>query len=89
MLLAARVLVEELNVLLASRVLVEKEMMLPRSGTLDEVEKMVLSCGASVGSWCFWGPFSWWELDWAGGHRHPMFEHSCFFADLPVCYYRK
>ena len=48
-------------------VLVEKEIMLPGSGTLDEVEKMVLSCGASVGSWCFWDPFSWWELDWAGG----------------------
>jgi hypothetical protein len=51
-LLTARILVEE-KVLLESVVLVEKEMMLPGSGTLDEVEKMMLSCGASVGSWCF------------------------------------
>ena len=67
MLLAAGVLVEEQKVPLASRVLVEKEMMVPGSGTLHEVEKMVLSCGTLVGSWCFWDPFSWWELDWTGG----------------------
>jgi len=77
-LLAVGVLVEEEKVLLASGVLVEKEMMLLGSGILDEVERMVLSCGASVGSWCFWDPFSLLELDWAGGHWHPMFEHSWF-----------
>jgi hypothetical protein len=77
-LLAAGVLVEEEKVLLASRVLMEKEMMLLGSEILDEVERMGLSCGNSAGSWCFWDPFSWLELDWAGGHRHPMFEHSWF-----------
>ena len=46
---------------------VEKEMMLPRSVILDEVERMVLSFGASAGSWYFWDPFSWLELGWAGG----------------------
>ena len=62
-LLVAGVLVEEEKVLLASGVPVEKEMMLLGSGTLDDVERMVLSSSASVGSWCFWDPFSWLELD--------------------------
>jgi hypothetical protein len=84
LLLVARVLVEEEKVLLVSGVSVEKEMMLPGSGALDEVEKMVLFCGASVGSWCFWDPFSWLELDWAGGHRHLMFGHSW---SCPICHF--
>jgi len=62
-LLAAGVLVEEEKVFLASGVPVEKEMMLPGSGILDEVERMVLSSDASAGTWCFWDPFSWLELD--------------------------
>jgi len=73
--LAAGVLVEEEKVLLVSGFPVGKEMMLPGSGILDEVERMVLSSGASAGFWCFWDPFSWLDLDWAGGHRHLMFEH--------------
>jgi len=57
-LLAARVLVGEKKMFLVSGFLVEKEMMLPGSVILDEVERMVLSSGASAGSWCFWDPFS-------------------------------
>ena len=74
-LLAAWVLVEEEKVFLVSGFSVKKEMKLPGSGILDEVGRMVLFFGASAGSWCFWDPFSWLELDWAGGHRHLMFEH--------------
>jgi hypothetical protein len=74
-LLAAGVLVEEENVLLVFWFPVEREMKLLGSGILDEVERMVLSSRASAGSWCFWDPFSWLELDWARGHQHPMFEH--------------
>ena len=77
-LLVVGLLVEEEKVHLVSGLSVEREMMLPESVTLDEVEKMVLLSGASAGSWCFWDPFSWLKLDWAGGHRHPMFEHSWF-----------
>ena len=62
-LLAVGVLVEEEKALLVSGLPVEREMMLPESVTLDEVEKMVLLFGASAGSWCFWDPFSWLELD--------------------------
>jgi len=67
-LLTARVRVEEEKVLLASRAPTEKERMLFGSGILDEVERMVLSSDALAGSWCFSDPFSWLELDWAGGH---------------------
>jgi len=80
--LVVGVLVEEEKVLLESRVPLEKEMMPLGSETLDEVERMVLSSGALAGSWYFWGPFSWSELGWAGGHRHPMFQHSWL---LPIC----
>ena len=79
-LLAAGVLVEEEKVLLASGIPVEKEMMLLGSGILDEVERMVLSSRTSVGSCCFWDPFSLLELDWAGVHRHLMFGHSCSWS---------
>jgi len=47
--------------------MLQKEMMLPRSGTLDEVEKMVLSSGASVGSWCFGTLSLGWSLTGLGG----------------------
>jgi len=74
-LLVAEVLVEEEKLLLVSEFLVEKGTMLPGLETLDEEERMVLSSGALAGSWYFWDPFFWLELDWAEGHRHPMFEH--------------
>jgi len=74
MLLEAGVLVGKEKMFLVSGFPVEKEMMLPGSVMLDEVERMVLSSGALAGSWCFWDPFSWLELDWAGGHRHLTFE---------------
>ena len=75
-LLAAGVLIEGEKVLLVSRAPIEKERMLFRSGILDEVERMLLSSNALAGSWCFSDPFPWLELDWAGGHRHLMFERS-------------
>jgi len=58
-LLVAEVLVEEQKLLLVSEFPVEKGMTLPGSETLDEEEGMVLSSGALVGSWYFWGLFSW------------------------------
>ena len=73
-LLVAEMLVEVEIALVVSEILVEKEMMLPGSMILDEVEKMVLYSDVSVGSWCFWDPFSWLELDGARGHRHLTFE---------------
>jgi len=82
MFLVAGVLVEEEKVLLVSGFPVEKEIMLLGSGTLDVVERMVLSSGALVGSWCFWDPFSWLELDRAGGHRHLMIGNSWSW---PIC----
>jgi len=57
-LLAAGVLVGEEKVLLVSGPSVKKGMMLDGSVMLDEEEKMVLSSGASVATWCFWGLFS-------------------------------
>jgi len=57
-LLAARVLVGEEKVLLVFGPPMKKEMMLHGSVILDEEEKMVLSSGASVATWCFWGLFS-------------------------------
>jgi len=62
--------------LLASEALIEEERVLPGLGMLDEVERMVLSFVALAGSWCSLDLFSWLELDWAGGHRHLMFESS-------------
>ena len=53
--------------LLASKALVEEERLIPRSEVLDEMDRMVLSSDALAGSWCFSDPFSWPELDWAGG----------------------
>jgi len=73
-LLAVEVLIGEEEMFLMSGFPVEKEMMLPGSMILDEVEKMVLYSDVSAGSWCFWDPFSWLELDGAGGHRHLTFE---------------
>jgi len=82
MLLVAGVPIEGEKVLLVSGAPIEKEMMLCGSGILDEVKRTVLSSGALAGSWCSLDLFSWLELDWAGGHRHPMFEHSWF---LLIC----
>jgi len=64
---AARVPIEGEKVLLVSGAPMGKERKLFGSGILDEVEKMVLSSDASAGSWSFSDPFSWLELDWAGG----------------------
>ena len=58
MLLAAGVLVGEEKVLLVSRLTVKKGTMLHGSVMLDEEEKIVLSSGALVATWCFWGLFS-------------------------------
>jgi hypothetical protein len=57
-LLAAGVLVGEEKVLLVFGPLVKKGMMLPGSVMLGEEEEMVLSSGALVATWCFWGLFS-------------------------------
>ena len=57
-LLVAEVLVEGEKILVVSVFLVKKGMMLPGSVTLNEEERMVPFSGASVGSWCFWDPFS-------------------------------
>jgi len=62
------VLIEEEIVLVVSRFLVKRGMIPHESATLDEDEKMVLSSGALVATWCFWGLFSW--LGWARGHQH-------------------
>jgi len=62
-LLAAGVLIEGEKVLLVFGAPIEKEGMLFGSGILDEVERMVLSCDALAGSWCFSDPFFWLELD--------------------------
>jgi len=56
--LAAGVLVGEEKVLLVFGPLVKKGMMLPGSVMLGEEEEMVLSSGALVATWCFWGLFS-------------------------------
>ena len=80
--LTAGVLIVGENVLLVSGPPIEEDRMLCGSGILDEVERMVLSSDALVGSWCFSDPFSWLELDWAGGHRHLMFGRSW---SLPIC----
>ena len=57
-LLAVGVLVGEEKVLLVFEPPVKKGMMLPGLVMLDEEEKMVLSSGALVVTWCFWGLFS-------------------------------
>jgi hypothetical protein len=51
------VLVGEEKVLLVSGLLVKKGMIPHGSEKLDE-EKMVLSSGALVATWCFWGLLS-------------------------------
>ena len=56
--LLAGILVVEEKVLLVSGLPVKKGMILHGSVILDEEEKMVLSSGASVATWCFWGLFS-------------------------------
>ena len=55
--LLAGVLVGEDKVLLVSGLLVKKGMIPHGSEKLDE-EKMVLSSGALVATWCFWGLLS-------------------------------
>jgi len=62
--------------LLAAGAPIEEEKVLLGSEILDEVEKMVLSSVVLPGSWCSLDLFFWVEPDWAGGHRHPMFESS-------------
>jgi len=84
-LLAAGVPIEGEKVLLVSRAPMEKERMLFASGILDEVEKMLLSSDASAGSWCFSDLFSWLKLDWAGRHRHLMFERSWSLMHYKKC----
>jgi len=66
-LLAVGVRIEGEKVLLVFGAPIEKERILFGSGILDEVVRMVLASDALVGSWCFSDPFSWLELDWAGG----------------------
>ena len=56
--------------------------MLLGSEVLDEAGEMVLFSVALAGSLCFLGLSSSVELDWTGGHRHPMIEH---FWSLPMC----
>jgi len=81
-LLAAGVLIEGEKVLLVSGAKIEEERMLFGLGILDGVERMVLSSDALAGSWCFSDPFSWLELDWAGGHRHLTLGRTW---SLPIC----